>query len=176
MKTTVGELWKARIPWLMLLMLSSALTGLIITRFESALAATGVLAAYIPMLMGTGGNSGSQASVAVIRGLSLNEIELSDILRVQWKEIRVSVLCGITLAVANFVKLILIDRVGMQVAFVVSAALALTVLCAKFVGCSLPILSKKIGFDPAVMASPFITTIVDSISLLIYFLIASSML
>lgn len=176
LKTSAFELWKARIPWLLLLMLSSAFTGIIITHFESALAATGVLAAYIPMLMGTGGNSGSQASVAVIRGLSLDEIEFSDIFKVQWKEIRVSVMCGITLAVANFIKLMLIDRVGIAVSLAVSLALSVTVVTAKFVGCSLPILSKKIGFDPAVMASPFITTIVDSISLLIYFSFASALL
>ena len=175
-KTGALELWKARIPWLMLLMFSSAFTGLIITRFESALAAVGILAAYIPMLMGTGGNSGSQASVAVIRGLSLEEIKFSDIFRVQWKELRVSFLCGITLAVANFLKMIYIDRVDIRLALAVSVSLAITVICAKFVGCSLPILSKKIGFDPAVMASPFITTIVDSMSLLIYFYIASSLL
>ncbi len=176
LKTSAFELWKARIPWLLLLMLSSTFTGIIITNFESALAATGVLAAYIPMLMGTGGNSGSQASVAVIRGLSLDEIEFSDIFRVQWKEMRVSVMCGITLAIANFIKLLLLDRVGMMIALAVSLALAVTVVTAKLVGCSLPILSKKIGFDPAVMASPFITTIVDSISLLIYFWFASILL
>ncbi|MBE6912219.1 MAG: magnesium transporter [Ruminococcaceae bacterium] len=176
LKTNVFELWKARIPWLLLLMLSSTFTGIIITHFESALAATGILAAYIPMLMGTGGNSGSQASVAVIRGLSLNEIEYSDVFRVQWKEIRVSVLCGITLAAANFLKLLYIDAVEASVALVVSLALAVTVFTAKFVGCSLPILSAKIGFDPAVMASPFITTIVDAISLLIYFSFASMLL
>lgn len=176
LKTSAFELWKARIPWLLLLMLSSTFTGIIITNFESALAATGVLAAYIPMLMGTGGNSGSQASVAVIRGLSLDEIEFSDIFRVQWKEMRVSVMCGITLAVANFIKLMIFDRVGMMIALAVSLALAVTVVTAKLVGCSLPILSKKVGFDPAVMASPFITTIVDSISLLIYFWFASILL
>ncbi len=176
LKTSAFELWKARIPWLLLLMLSSTFTGIIITHFENALAATSVLAAYIPMLMGTGGNSGSQASVAVIRGLSLDEIEFSDIFHVQWKEIRVSVMCGITLAAANFIKLIALDRVGISVALVVSLALAVTVFTAKFVGCSLPILSKKIGFDPAVMASPFITTIVDAISLLIYFSFASALL
>ena len=176
LKTSAFELWKARVPWLLLLMISSTLTGIIIMRFEAALAATGILAAYIPMLMGTGGNSGSQASVAVIRGLSLEEIEFSDIFRVQWKEIRVSVMCGVTLAVANFAKLLFLDRVGMMIALAVSLALAVTVVTAKVVGCSLPILSKKIGFDPAVMASPFITTIVDSISLLIYFCFASILL
>ncbi len=176
LKTSALELWRARIPWLLLLMLSSTFTQLIITRFESALAATGVLAAYIPMLMGTGGNSGSQSSVAVIRSLSLDEIDFSDVFKVQWKEVRTAVLCGITLAIANFIKLLLFDRVGVGISLVVSAALAITVLCAKFVGCSLPIASKRLGFDPAVMASPFITTIVDSLSLLIYFYIASILL
>ena len=176
LKTSAFELFKARIPWLMLLMLSSAFTSLIITRFESALAATGILAAYIPMLMGTGGNSGSQSSVAVIRSLSLDEVDFSDIFRVQWKEIRVSVLCGLALAVVNFIKLMALDRVGLSVSLVVSIALAVTVFTAKFVGCSLPILSKKLKADPAVMASPLITTIVDSLSLLIYFYIASILL
>ncbi len=176
LKTSAFALWKARIPWLLILMISSTFTSIIITRFESALAATGLLAAYIPMLMGTGGNSGSQASVAVIRGLSLNEIDFKDLFRVQWKEIRVSVFCGITLAAANFIKLMMFDRVGSEVALVVCLALAVTVVVAKFVGCSLPILSKKVGFDPAVMASPFITTIVDAISLLIYFSFASLLL
>ncbi len=176
LKSSVFELFRARMPWLLLLMLSSTFTGMIITGFESALATTAVLAAYIPMLMGTGGNSGSQSSVAVIRSLSLDEIDFSDIFRIQWKEVRVSLLCGITLALASFVKLIIIDRIDVLVSLVVSIALALTVVCAKFVGCSLPIISKKIGFDPAVMASPFITTIVDAISLLIYFLVASAIL
>ncbi len=176
LKTSAFELWLARIPWLLLLMLSSTFTEHIITHFESALLTTGILAAYIPMLMGTGGNSGSQSSVALIRSLSLDEVEFSDIFRVQWKEIRVALLCGITLAAANFLKLMFLDAVGLPIALVVSIALALTVLCAKFVGCSLPILSKKFGLDPAVMASPFITTIVDSLSLLIYFYIASLVL
>ena len=176
LKTSAFELWLARIPWLLILMLSSTFTERIITHFESALLTTGILAAYIPMLMGTGGNSGSQSSVALIRSLSLDEVEFSDIFRVQWKEIRVALLCGITLGAANFLKLMFINSVGLPIALVVSLALVLTVLCAKFVGCSLPILSKKIGLDPAVMASPFITTIVDSLSLLIYFYIASLVL
>ena len=183
LKTTAFETFKSRIPWLLLLMISATFTGQIITRFETALDAVTVLTAYIPMLMDTGGNSGSQASVTVIRGISLGEIEFSDLLRVIWKEIRVAVLCGAALAAANFVKLMLVDRllfhnpaVTPLIAAVVCCTLVLTVLCAKIVGCTLPLLAKKVGFDPAVMASPFITTIVDAISLLIYFPVASSMM
>ena len=172
-KTTVFETWKARIPWLLLLMVSATFTGMIITSFEDALAAYTVLTAYIPMLMDTGGNSGGQASVTIIRALSLEEIEFSDIFRVIWKESRVAILCGLTLSICNFVKLLLFDRVTIQVAFVVCITLAVTVLMAKIIGCTLPILAKKIGFDPAVMASPFITTIVDAISLIVYFRVAS---
>ena len=176
LKTSVFALWKARIPWLLLLMISATFTGIIITSFEQALAAQATLAAFIPMLMDTGGNCGSQASVTIIRGLSLDEIEFSDLMRVQWKEIKVAVLCGLTLAVANFAKLMLFDKVAMAVAFVVCVTLAVTVLCAKVVGCTLPILSMKVGFDPAVMSSPFITTIVDAISLMLYFKIATVVL
>ena len=183
LKTSTWETFKARIPWLLLLMISATFTGQIISSFESALAAATILTAYIPMLMDTGGNCGSQASVTVIRGISLSEIEFSDILRVIWKEIRVAVICGITLAIANFVKLLLIDRmlfhnqmVTIPVAAVICCTMVCTVLCAKIVGCTLPLLAKKIGFDPAVMASPFITTIVDAISLLIYFQFASLIL
>lgn len=172
-KTTVFETWKARIPWLLLLMVSATFTGMIITSFEDALAAYTVLTAYIPMLMDTGGNSGGQASVTIIRALSLEEIEFSDIFRVIWKESRVAILCGFTLSICNFVKLLLFDRVTIQVALVVCITLAVTVLMAKIIGCTLPILAKKIGFDPAVMASPFITTIVDAISLIVYFRVAS---
>lgn len=172
-KTTVFETWKARIPWLLLLMVSATFTGMIITSFEDALAAYTVLTAYIPMLMDTGGNSGGQASVTIIRALSLEEIEFSDIFRVIWKESRVAIMCGLTLSICNFVKLLLFDRVTVQVALVVCITLAVTVLMAKIIGCTLPILAKKIGFDPAVMASPFITTIVDAISLIVYFRVAS---
>lgn len=172
-KTTVFETWKARIPWLLLLMVSATFTGMIITSFEDALAAYTVLTAYIPMLMDTGGNSGGQASVTIIRALSLEEIEFSDIFRVIWKESRVAIMCGLTLSICNFVKLLLFDRVTVKVAFVVCITLAVTVLMAKIIGCTLPILAKKIGFDPAVMASPFITTIVDAISLIVYFRVAS---
>ncbi|MEG1632674.1 MAG: magnesium transporter [Oscillospiraceae bacterium] len=183
LKLGVLEIWKNRIPWLLLLMVSATFTGLIINSFESALAAQVALVGFIPMLMDTGGNSGSQSSVTVIRSLSLGELKLSDILAVIWKEIRVAVLCGFSLAAVNFVKVLLVDRmlmgnigVTVSVALVVSLTLALTVLCAKLVGCTLPLLAEKIGFDPAVMASPFITTIVDAISLLIYFALATAIL
>ena len=176
LKTSVFALWKARIPWLLLLMISATFTGMIITAFEQALAAQVTLAAFIPMLMDTGGNCGSQSSATVIRGLSLDEIEFSDLLRVQWKEIRVAVLCGVTLAAASFAKLLLFDKVTLAVALVVCVTLAATVLCAKVVGCTLPILSLKVGFDPAVMSSPFITTIVDAISLMLYFSVATAVL
>lgn len=176
MKTGVIDTWKKRMPWLLLLMISAAFTGSILTTFEDALMAYGVLIAYIPMLMDTGGNAGGQASVTIIRGLSLNEIEFRDALRVLWKEIRVAVLCGATLAAANFIKLLLLDRVDIMVAFVVCLTLVAAVMIAKIVGCMLPMLAKKIGFDPAVMASPFITTIVDVLSLLVYFQIATHLL
>ena len=176
MKMGVLQLWAARIPWLLLLMISATFTGLIISHFESALAAYVALTMYIPMLMDTGGNSGSQSSVTIIRGLSLGELGLPDLPRILWKELRVAGLCGVTLAAVGFLKFMFFDRVGLLVAFTVSFTLVLTVLVAKLVGCSLPLLAKKIGFDPAVMASPFITTIVDALALLIYFRIATSLL
>ncbi|MBD5463600.1 MAG: magnesium transporter [Lachnospiraceae bacterium] len=176
MRTSVIETWKKRMPWLLLLMISATLTGSVLTTFEDALMAYGVLIAYIPMLMDTGGNAGGQASVTIIRGLSLNEIEFRDALRVLWKEIRVAVLCGVTLAAANFCKLLLLDRVDIMVALVVCLTLIAAIMIAKAVGCMLPMLAKKIGFDPAVMASPFITTIVDVLSLLVYFQIATHLL
>ena len=183
LKTGVFETWRSRIPWLMLLMLSATFTGIIITKFESALAACVVLTSFIPMLSGTGGNSGSQSSVAVIRALSLDEIDFSDLIAVVWKESRVAVLCGVCLACANFVKMMIVDRWLMNnpavtpvVALVVCLTLVFTVLCAKVVGCTLPMAAEKIGIDPAVMASPFITTIVDALSLLIYFAIATQVL
>jgi magnesium transporter len=176
MNTGVFETFYKRIPWLLLLMISATFTGGIITHFESALASYVVLTAFIPMLMDTGGNAGSQASVSVIRSLSLNEIEYRDTFKVLWKELRVSLLCGIVLAVANFLKLLFIDQIEMMVAFVVCDTLVITVCVAKMIGSSLPILAKKLGFDPAVMASPFITTIVDACSLLIYFKIATILL
>ncbi len=176
MRTGVLETFWKRIPWLMFLMLSAAFTGSIITSFESALAKQVVLTAFIPMLMGTGGNAGGQASVTIIRGLSLDEIRYRDIFRVLWKEFRVAICCGIVLAGVNFVKLLFLDQVGMMVAIVVSLSLVATVVIAKLMGCSLPVLAKRIGVDPAVMASPFITTIVDTLSLVIYFKIATILL
>ncbi len=183
LKTGVLETWKARTPWLLILMLSATFTGIILTHFESSLSACAILTAFIPMLSGTGGNSGTQASTAVIRALSLGEVRFSDLLRVLWKEFRVSLCCGACLAAANFVKMMVVDRwlmnnpeVTAPVALVVCCTLVGTVLCAKLVGCSLPLLAEKAGFDPAVMASPFISTIVDSISLLIYFQFATALL
>ena len=173
LKTGVFETWSKRMPWLLLLMISATFTGGIIAGFEDALGAMPVLVAYIPMLMDTGGNAGGQASVTVIRGLSLNEIKFTDVFRVIWKEFRVAFICGISLGIANFAKLMLFDRVSLSVATAVCLTLLLAVLIAKLVGCTLPMLAKKLGFDPAVMASPFITTIVDALSLLIYFAIAT---
>ena len=175
-KTGVFETWKKRIPWLLLLMISATFTGSIITHFESALASYVALTAFIPMLMDTGGNAGSQASVSVIRSLSLDEIDYKDVFKVLWKEFRVSLLCGITLALANFIKLILLDRVSILIALVVCITLVVTVMFAKLIGSSLPILAKRLGFDPAVMASPFITTLVDAASLIIYFKMAGILL
>lgn len=183
LKTSVFNTWKSRIPWLLLLMISATFTGQIITSFEDALATCVVLTAFIPMLMDTGGNSGSQASVTIIRALSLGDIEFKDIFKVIWKEFRVSIICAITLASLNFGKIMLIDRllfnntdITVLIAFVVCLAMVFTIMVAKFVGCTLPMLAQKIGLDPAVMASPFITTIVDAISLLIYFGIAKWLL
>ena len=182
LKQSVFSIWKNRIPWLLLLMISATFTGMIISSFEEALAAQVALTAFIPMLMDTGGNSGSQASVTVIRGISLDEIEFSDMFRVMWKELRIASLCGVCLSAATFVKIQLVDNlvlhnnVSLMVAFVVCLTLLFTVVCAKVIGCSLPLLAKKLGFDPAVMASPFITTIVDAISLLLYFMFAKTML
>ena len=176
LKTSVWEIYKHRIPWLMLLMVSATFTGLIISSFEEALAAQLVLTAYIPMLMDTGGNSGSQASVTIIRGLSLNEIQFRDIATVIWKEIRVAVLCGFSLSVISFLKLMFLDKVGALVSLSVSLTLMVTVTIAKFIGCTLPMLAKKLGFDPAVMASPFITTVVDALSLLTFFSIAKAII
>ena len=175
LKTGVFETWWKRIPWLLLLMISATFTSVIINRYDTALATLG-LAAFMPMLMGTGGNAGSQASVAVIRALSLGEVEMGDILRIVWKELRVSILCGVTMAVATFGKLLLIDRPSTMTAVVVSLTLVATIVTAKLVGCILPVLAKRVGFDPAVMASPFITTIVDALSLIIYFDIATAIL
>ena len=182
-RTGVLEMWKRRIPWLMFLMLSATFTSMIITHFEDALAKTAVLTGFIPMLMGTGGNSGSQSSTAVIRSLSIGDTEPSDILSVIWKEIRVAVLCGVCLACVNFVKMLVVDRmllgnsdVTVIVALTVSITLVFVVIFAKAVGCTLPMAAEKIGIDPAVMASPLISTITDAVSLLIYFALATVML
>ena len=183
LKSTIWELFKNRIPWLMLLMLSATFTGLIITSFEDALAAQVALTAFIPMLMGTGGNSGSQSSVTVIRALSLDELKFADLPKVLWKEIRTSVLCGIALSIACFAKIWLVDRmlmgneeITLLVDAVVCLALLVTVIAAKIVGAVLPMVAKVVKLDPAVMASPFITTIVDALSLLVYFVFAKMLL
>ena len=183
LRTGVLATWKARLHWLMVLMLSATFTGMILNHYENALAACLVLNAYIPMLSGTGGNSGTQASTAVIRALSLDEVDFSDVLKVLWKELRVSLLCGVCLAAANFVKMLLVDRmllgndaVTPMVCLVVCLTILFVVVFAKCVGCSLPILAEKVGLDPAVMASPFISTVVDATSLLIYFSFASALL
>ncbi len=183
LRTGIFETWKQRIPWLLLLMVSATFTGMIITGYENALAAQVILTAFIPMIMDTGGNSGSQASVTVIRGLSLGEIELSDVGSVMWKEFRVALLCGASLGAVAFAKVMLIDgmlfgneSVTLTVGLVVGLTLAFTVVIAKIVGCTLPMAAKKLGFDPAVMASPFITTIVDALSLTIYMKLATMIL
>ncbi len=175
-KVGIFETWKARIPWLLLLMVSATFTGKIIQSYETALASVVILTSFIPMLMDTAGNAGGQSSVTIIRGLSLCEIEFKDIIKVIWKEMRVALLCGITLAIANMVKLLLIDKVTMPVAIVVNLTLIFTIFLANVIGSTLPLFAKKAGFDPAVMASPFITTIVDACSLIIYFQIATHLL
>ena len=183
LKSSTFEIFKNRIPWLLLLMISSTFTGMIINHFEASLAAQVALTAFIPMLMGTGGNTGSQSSVTVIRSLSLGELDFKDLPRVIWKEIRVSVVCGIVLAIVCFAKIILLDKmllgndsITTLIALVVSLALAVTVFVAKTVGCILPMVAKKLKLDPAVMASPLITTTVDALSLLVYFWIANILL
>lgn len=184
LKTGVWETWKQRIPWLLLLMVSATFTGSIISSFEDALAGCVALTAFIPMLMDTGGNSGGQTSVTIIRSLSLGDIELKDIFKIVFKECRVALLCGIVLAVVNFIKMMLLDSATIAqsgqspflVSILVNITLIVTIFFAKFVGSVLPIGAKKLGFDPAVMASPFITTIVDAVSLLVYFNLAKLML
>lgn len=176
MKESVFKIWKQRIPWLMLLMISATFTGMILAKFEDALSVVPALTIFIPMLMDTGGNSGGQASVTIIRGLSLHEIHFRDIFKVMWKELRVGLMCAATISVLVFGKVMLIDRKGLMIAAVVSLTMFFVIVVAKIVGCSLPMLAKKVGFDPAVMASPFITTIVDALSLLVYFAIASALL
>lgn len=178
LKTGVFETWLRRIPWLLLLMISATFTGGIISYFEKALTTVPILISFIPMLMDTGGNAGGQASVTIIRGMAIGDIEMKDIFRVVWKEIRTAVICGISLAAVGFLKIILVDNmifdmgVTYMEAFVICTTVFLTVLCAKIVGCVLPMFARRIGLDPAVMASPFITTIVDAISLSIFFALA----
>ena len=181
LKTNVLSIWKSRIPWLLILMLSSTLSSAILGSFESALPA--VLVLFIPMIMGTGGNSGGQSSVTVTRSISLSEVEFSDILRVFWKELRVGILCALTVGVATFAKVMLIDglllgntAVTLPVSLTVALSLCLTIILAKIIGATLPLLAKKVGLDPAVMASPLITTLVDAISLIVYLLVAQSIL
>ncbi len=180
MKTSVFGIYKKRIPWLLVLMLSATFTSAIISHFESALASVIVLSSFIPMITGTGGNAGSQASVSVIRALSLGEIKFCNAIKVLWKEFRVSILCGVTLAAANFIKLMIFDLNGKEnalfIGLVVSLTLIGTIIMAKLIGSFLPMVAHKIGVDPAVMASPLITTICDALSLLIYFGIATTIL
>lgn len=178
-RTGAFDIWKNRVPWLLFLMLSATFTTMILNSFEEALAVQTVLIGFVPVIMGTGGNSGAQSSTAIIRSISLGDTEPADVLRVVWKEWRVSILCGVSLAAVNFVKMLLVDRLLMNnpdvtvtVALTVSLAIVLTVMFAKVVGSSLPILAEKIGVDPAVVATPLITTISDAVSLLIYLEIA----
>ncbi len=183
LKIGVFETWKSRVPWLMLLMVGATFTGMIITAFEDKLSALIILTSFIPMLMDTGGNSGGQASVTIIRALSLNEVDIKDIFKVLWKEIRVGIVCGLSLAAVNFVKILVVDKwllgtegITLTVNLVISLTLFIEVIFAKMVGCTLPIIAKKMRLDPAVMSSPFITTIVDAISLLVYFGLSSAIL
>lgn len=176
LKTSIFETYKKRIPWLLLLMISASITGKIISGFEDALSSYVVLTAFIPMLMDTGGNAGSQASVSIIRSISLGEIEFRDVPKIVCKEFGVSLLIGITLSIANFFKIMLIDHVTPLVALVICVTIFATIVIAKMVGCLLPMFAKKLGFDPAIMASPFITTIVDALSLMVYFNIATMLL
>ena len=183
LKTSVFETWKSRFPWLLLLMVSATFTGSIITGFENKLATLTILTSFIPMLMDTGGNSGGQSSVTVIRALSLGEIQFKDYFKVVWKEIRVGIFCGLSLAAVNFVKIWLIDHLAFHnddITILVDLAVCITlfieIIFAKVIGCTLPILAKKCGFDPAVMSSPFITTIVDAVSLLVFFGVATTII
>ena len=182
LKTGVFETWLRRIPWLLLLMISATFTGGIINSFEKSLTTVPILISFIPMLMDTGGNAGGQTSVTIIRSMAIGDIEMRDLFRVIWKELRTSIICGLTLAAVGFVKIMLVDNIVFKMdvsymeAFVICATVFLTVICAKIVGCILPMFAKRIGLDPAVMASPFITTIVDAISLSIFFVFATWLL
>ena len=176
LQTRIWDIYKNRVVWLLLLMVSAAFTGAIITHYETALAAQVVLTAFIPMLMDTGGNCGSQSSMTVIRGLSLGEIRYGDWMKVAWKEIQVGALCGLTLAAVNLLRLTMLNHLDFMVAMVVSLTLVVTVIVSKLLGCFLPILASRVQLDPAVMASPLITTIADAISLVVYFRIATMLL
>ncbi|MCM1285493.1 MAG: magnesium transporter [Acetobacter sp.] len=183
LKMGVFETWKSRILWLLFLMVSATFTGMILNAFEDKLSALIILTSFIPMLTGTSGNAGGQASAVIIRALSIKEIDFKDILKVMWKEFRVGMVCGITLAAVNFVKIWLIDRsllgmngITVKVDLVISLTLVIEIIFAKMVGCAFPILAKKLKLDPAVISSPFITTVMDALSLLIYFGLATSIL
>ncbi|MBR5858838.1 MAG: magnesium transporter [Clostridia bacterium] len=176
LKVGVVSTWLSRVPWLMLLMLSATLTGAIISSYEEALSQLVILTSFIPMLMGTAGNAGGQSSVTIIRALSLGDVEPGDIFRILWKELRVSFLCGISLAAVGYFKAILLDGADALVAFVVCITLLATVVAAKLVGCCFPVFIKKIGFDPAVVASPFITTVIDALALVVYFAVATALI
>ena len=176
LSTGVFTIWKNRIPWLLILMLAAFITGWVIQAFEDTLLLTTVLIAYIPMLMDTSGNAGIQTNVSVVRSLSIQELDFEDLFRVVWKEFRVSVLCGVTLAVVNFAKLMLLDQVGLTIALAVSLTLVCTVVVAKILGCLIPMVAKKLGLDPALASSPVVTPVADILSLIIYFLLAQAML
>lgn len=181
LKTSAIRLWLTRIPWLLLLMISATLTSKIIASYETALAACAALTAFIPMIMGTGGNAGGQASVTIIRGLSLDEIRLKDTFWVVWKELRVALLCGLTLAPFAFLKVMYLDGLyadpdGIRISLIVAATVVFVVVLAKLVGCLLPLLVKTVHLDPAVVANPFITTVVDALALFVYFALASQLI
>ena len=175
-KRTLSDLYKSRAPWLLFLLVSSSFSSLVIRKYEDALAVVTVLTAYIPMLTDTGGNAGSQSTSTIIRGMAVGELRPHDLPRILWRECRVALLCGLTLALCNFVKLLVLDRVGLMVAAVVCLTLVVTVVLSQLLGAALPALAEKIGIDPAVMASPLITTIVDTTTLLVYFNIARVLL
>jgi magnesium transporter len=176
LKVGIFSTWLSRVPWLMLLMLSATFTGAIISAYEEALSHLVILTAFIPMLMGTAGNAGGQSSVTIIRALSLGDVVPGDILRILWKELRVSLLCGVSLAIVGFFKAIWLDGADTLVAMVVCLTLFATVVASKVVGCCFPVLIKKIGFDPAVVASPFITTVIDALALVVYFAVATALI
>jgi len=176
LKVGVIETWLSRVPWLMLLMLSATFTGAIISNYEAALSEFVILTSFIPMLMGTAGNAGGQSSVTVIRALSLGDVVPEDILRVLWKELRVSCLCGVSLSAVGYLKAIWLDGADALVAFVVCLTLFATVVASKVVGCFFPIVIKKLGFDPAVVANPFITTVIDALALVVYFAVATAVI